>query len=271
MRTTVIMNLKGGTGKTVTAINTGGFCIVMDPNTGAILAHDHDQAVLLIDADSQANLTEFVSRAPADRMVIGGMTDLLKGLDAHPAPSKIPGVWLLPADEKLMALDVTSAGNGQADPMALAEFLNTAESDTAIDWCIIDCPPAFNAAAMAALIAADEVVIPVKLDAFGIRGLSKILEQIRNMRKINPGLEIAGVLPTMYYADPTQRDAEQKLRMSLTAARIRMFHHIRRSTRVDDMTFAQSPLIVSSPKSKATHDYKVFARDLMDLAEGGAV
>ena len=251
------MNLKGGTGKTVTAINTG-----------AILAHDHDQTVLLIDADSQANLTEFVTRAPADRMVIGGMTDLLKGLDAHPAPSKIPGVWLLPADEKLMALDVTSAGNGQADPMALAEFLDTAESDISTDWCIIDCPPAFNAAAMAALIAADEVVIPVKLDAFGIRGLSKILEQIRNMRKINPGLEIAGVLPTMFYDTPEQRKALSKLQNSLKAAGIHCFYPIHRSVMVDDSTFAEEPLIKSSPRSKACQCYRRFVKELLAM-EGG--
>ena len=48
MRTTAIMNLKGGTGKTVTAINMA-----------AILAKDYDQRVLLVDADSQANLTQF--------------------------------------------------------------------------------------------------------------------------------------------------------------------------------------------------------------------
>ena len=242
------MNLKGGTAKTVTAINTA-----------AILARDHAQRILLVDADSQANLTEFVSNGLPDGLSIGGFADLLRGQPAYP----------LPADETLMALDVSAASSGAAKALALADWLETVEDR--FDWCIVDCPPAFSAGAMAALAAADEVVIPMKLDAFGIRGMANLLEQIRNMRKVNRDLEVAGVLPTMYYADPTQAEAKQKLRMSLTAARIRMFHHIRRSTRVDDMTFAQSPLIVSSPKSKATHDYKVFARDLMDLAEGGAV
>lgn len=252
------MNLKGGTAKTVTAINTA-----------AILARDHAQRILLVDADSQANLTEFVSNGLPDGLSIGGFADLLRGQPAYPLPTKMKNVFLLPADETLMALDVSAASSGAAKALALADWLETVGDR--FDWCIVDCPPAFSAGAMAALAAADEVVIPMKLDAFGIRGMANLLEQIRNMRKVNRDLEVAGVLPTMYYADPTQAEAEQKLRMSLTAARIRMFHHIRRSTRVDDMTFAQDPLIVSSPKSKATHDYKVFARDLMELAEGGAV
>ena len=249
VRTTAIMNLKGGTGKTVTAINLA-----------AILARDHAQRVLLVDADSQANLTEFVSSSP-DQIVAGGFSDLLRGRPGFGIATKMRNVRLLPADETLMELDVSSAGNGTADPMALAAWL---DSQTRTDWCIIDCPPAFSAAAMAALIAADEVVIPMKLDAFGIRGMRNLLEQIRNMRKVNPDLELAGVLPTMYYPDPSQAAVEEELRDRLTRAGITLFRHIRRSVKVDASTFSQAALIYSSPKSKTTYDYKVFARQLID-------
>jgi len=116
---------------------------------------------------------------------------------------------------------------------------------------------------MAALAAADDVVIPVKLDAFGIRGLVKLTAQIRNMRKINPDLEIAGVLPTMYYTSAGQRQAEAELRASLEKLGIRCFQHIRRSPSVDGSTFEQSPLVYYSPKSGACRDYKIFVRDLI--------
>ena len=255
MRTTAIMNLKGGTGKTVTAINLA-----------AILARDYAQRVLLVDADSQANLTEFVTDY-LDNVMTGGFADLLSGRHAVTWVTKMRNVKLLAADETLMALDVSAAGNGTADPMALAEFLN--QNEDKFDWCIIDCPPAFSAAAMAALIAANEVVIPMKLDAFGIRGMRNLLEQIRNMRKINEDLELAGVLPTMFYPDPKQKAVEDDLREGLRKARIRTFHHIRRSTKVDEMTFAQDALIYSSPKSKATLDYKQFVKDLIRIGEEG--
>lgn len=250
------MNLKGGTGKTVTAINTA-----------AILASDYSLRVLLVDADSQANLTEFVGRGPADGLTPGGTADLLRGLRAFPVPTKLQNVDLIHADETLMALDVTAAGNGAADPMALTDYL--ADNRLAWDWTVIDCPPAFSAGAAAALIAADEVVIPLKLDAFGVRGLANLLEQINNMRKLNAGLEIAGVLPTMCYPCEQQRKAAADLKASLARIGIRMFRPIRRSPKVDEMTFAQTPIAQFSPRSNPARDYRDFVAALIALKEGG--
>ncbi len=256
------MNLKGGTAKTVTAINTA-----------AILARDYDATVLLVDADSQANLTEFVSRGLPDGVTPGGLPDLLRGMQAMPLPTKLPGVSILHADETLMELDVTAAGSGAADPMALADWLADHAED--YDYCVIDCPPAFSAAAMAALIAADEVVVPMKLDAFGIRGMANLLEQVRNMRRVNGGLEVAGVLPTMCYVSPTQKQAEESLRQSLHGIGLRCFHHIRRSIRVDDLTFEQRALIYGSPKSAAARDYRIFCGELYgrpaEVRDGGVL
>ena len=241
------MNLKGGTAKTITAINMA-----------AILARDYAMRILLVDADSQANLTEFVT--PVDHTLVpGGFADLLRGQEAMPLPTKMKNVKILHGDETLMDLDISSAG---------CDLLQSPGIRDSFDWCIIDCPPAFSAGAMAALIAADEVIIPLKLDAFGIRGLANLMEQIRNMRRINPDLEIAGVLPTMYYSDGVQREAEADLRESLARAGIRTFHHITRSAGVDESTFGQRPLIECKPKSKACHAYKILCRDLVN-EDGG--
>lgn len=256
MRTTAIMNQKGGTAKTVTAINTA-----------ALLAREYAQRVLLVDADSQANLTEFVTADLPDGLTPGGLPDLLRGLKAFPLPTKLQNVSILHADETLMELDVTAVSAGKTNPMALADFLE--EQEDRYDWCVVDCPPAFSAAAVAALVAADDVIIPIKIDAFGIRGMANLLEQIRNMQKLNPDLEIAGVLPTMTYPSEMQRKTERELRASLEAGGLRVFHHIRRSTKVDESTFAQQALIYSSPKSGAARDYRTFVADLMAMQEGG--
>lgn len=252
MRTTAIMNLKGGTAKTVTAINTA-----------AILSKDYGQRVLLIDADSQGNLSEFTAKNPEELGGVPGTADLLKGNTALPVETKIPDVQLIPGDENLMALDVTAVSQGSANPMALKDLTDGLGEAEAYDRVIIDCPPAFNAAAMAALLAADDVLIPVKLDAFGIRGLAKIMAQIRNMKKINPDLEVAGVLPTMYYSCPKQKEAEEDLRTALQAIGIRCFHHVQRSASVDSSTFEQKPLVYFSPTSKACRHYRQFVGELM--------
>ena len=255
MITIAYMNLKGGTAKTVSTINTA-----------AILAAHHMKKVLLVDADSQANLTEFVLPTGADAISAGGLSDLLCGRSAHPRPTKMKNVQVITADDELMELDVTSISSQRSDPMTLRDYLQ--ENGERWDYCLIDCPPAFSAGAMAALLAADFVVIPMKLDAFGIRGMTNLHRQIRNMQRVNSELEIAGVLPTMVYPDGTQKSSLAKLRSGLKMEGIRTVRQVRRSPKVDETTFAQRPLIESSPRGKVTHDYKVFVRDLLAVCEG---
>ena len=254
------MNLKGGTAKTVTAVNAA-----------AILARDFGQRVLLVDADSQGNLTEFMREpeAAATRSLHEGLADLLKGFRVPVRDTAVLGVRMLPATDELMDLDVSKAGTGEADVMALAEFC--AEVDAQYDVMLIDCPPAFNAAAMAALIAADDVIIPMKLDAFSVRGLANMLHQVQCMRKVNPALEIAGILPTMWYKTRDMENAE----LSLKGSGLPVFPHISRSSAVDRSTFQQRALIWSSPHCSACRDYRQFVRLYLDgsvrAAEGGAV
>lgn len=255
MRTSVILNLKGGVAKTATAVNMA-----------AILANDHKQRVLLVDADSQCNTTEFFGGNPEH----GNLAEVLRQRSdgAYFAAVSIqhtnfPGVDLLAGDDSLMDLDLTKVETADVKATVLREMVSILEERDAYDVCLVDCPPAFNAASAAALIAADEVIIPIKLDAFSLRGMTNLLRQISNMRQINPRLRLAGCLPTMWYKSENIVDAEVTLRTS----GLPVYPHIRRTDKVDDMTFAQEPLLISSPRSAAGIDYRNFVR--VWLNEGG--
>lgn len=247
IRTTAILNLKGGVAKTTTVINMA-----------AILARDYGSRVLLIDADSQCNTTEFFAAEPA----FGNLADVLRCAEMYDEPGLLAAGYIqktafdnidiLPADETLMDMDLSKVEQGTVNSNVL-RYLVEAVKDR-YGYILIDCPPAFNAASAAALIAADDVVIPIKLDAFSLRGMVNLTRQIRNMRRINPRLKLAGVLSTMWYKDSQIKDAEAQLRK----AGLRLFHHIRRSDQVDKMTFRQEPLLISSPNSAAGVDYKKF-------------
>ena len=253
MRTTVILNLKGGVAKTATTVNTA-----------AILAKDYGKRVLVIDADSQCNTTEFFGGDPAK----GNLAGLLRDGRAEDAAwgiqsTRLPGVDLLAGDESLMDLDLTTAALNAAQTGCLREMAQALDSMGLYDWILVDCPPAFNAASAAALLAADEVVIPIKLDAFSLRGMANLMRQIANMRQINGKLRLAGLLPTMWYKSDNIQEAETQL---LTSG-LPVFPHIRRTNKVDDMTFAQEPLISCHPKSAACIDYRRFVAQLIN---GGA-
>ena len=155
MRVTAILNMKGGVGKTTTAVNMA-----------AILARDHKARVLLIDADSQCNTTEFFGADPKG----GNLADILR----QKGPSDLTyaqtciwktqysGVDVMPGDDSLMDLDLSKVEAGSVNANVLR--LLTRAVAGRYDYILIDCPPAFNAASAAALIAAHDVIIPIKLD-----------------------------------------------------------------------------------------------------------
>ena len=159
-----------------------------------------------------------------------------------------------------MDLDLTKVELKDVRALVLREMVQQLAAEDRYDYCIVDCPPAFNAASTAALIAADDVVIPIKLDAFALRGMGNLMRQITNMRKINPSLRLSGCLPTMWYNSPLIVEAEKTLRDS----GLPMYPHIRRTNKVDAMTFAQEPLLVTSPRSAAGIDYREFVREYME-------
>ena len=253
MRTIAIMNQKGGVAKTVTCVNMA-----------AILAADYEKRVLVVDADSQANTTEFFGGLPGGAISLGDLLRKSK-MDGLIHPANFPGVSLIGADDSLMDLDLSAVKSRTADVSALARLLALRADD--FDYCLIDCPPAFNAASAAALLAAEDVIIPIKPDAFSLRGMGNLLRQIRNMQEINPGLHMAGLLPTMVYRSERVKNAMDILNKS----GFPLFPAVRRSARVDDMTFAQTPLIKSSPNSAACVDYRRFVKAYLRGGEWYAV
>ena len=257
MRTSVILNQKGGVGKSATVINVA-----------AVLAHYYGKRVLVVDGDAQGNTTEFFGADPA----LGNLAEILRhGRDegcfaaAHIQPTNFPGIDILASDDSLMDLDLTAVKLGDAQVEVLRDMAVKLTELDKYDYVLCDCPPAFNAASAAALVAADDVIIPIKLDAFSMRGMAKILRQITNMRSINPKLQVSGILPTMWYKSEKMAQSEQILRSS----GLPVFSRIRRSDKVDDMTYAQEPLLQFSPRSAAGVDYRRFVAEWMGGAGNG--
>ena len=250
MKTTAILNLKGGVAKTTTAINLA-----------AVLARYMGKRVLLIDADSQCNLTEFCGIDP--EKTAASLADVLRcGKSANPdfviQKSSIDGVDIIPAADELMGLDITAMKYGAGKPESIREFLGLVRNR--YDFCLIDCPPAFSASGFAALVAADDVLIPIKMDAFSLRGMGNLMQQVENMRRLNSRLEVVGLLPTMFY----KSDRTEEARKVLAKSPYRVFPAIRQSRRVDEMTYRQEPLCVCSPTSAAAVDYRRFANKYLE-------
>lgn len=252
MKAIAILNLKGGVGKTVTAVNVAH-----------ILASEHAKRVLLIDCDSQCNSTEFYGVDDDDGATLA---EIMTG-DADPFyPNNIIsadyGVDLIPASDRLMDLDLSTVGK-RVNGKRLRDLCDAIREDNSYDYVLFDCPPAFNAASAAALLAADSVIVPIKLDAFSVRGLANVRHQITNMRKVNPGLRMDGALITMWHNASVIVEAEASLRKSGVLTVFKTV--IRRTDKIDEMTFERKPITLYSPYSAAGRDYRRFVSELLKL------
>ena len=176
MKVISIVNLKGGVGKTVTTVNFA-----------AELAA-RGKLVLVLDADPQANATKFYGLKGEDCNTLAGrMSGYADCVDEFIYETSTPGINCIPSEISLIEADIASVQTGAGSNM-LKGFLDAVDEENAFavaagdlprcDYCIIDCPPSFTAASVAAIAASDEIIIPIKIDSFAIDGMSELLAQI---------------------------------------------------------------------------------------------
>ncbi len=243
-----------------------------------ILATQYRKRVLVIDADAQGNLSQYFGVSAQE----GASTlDLLQGTHepvysdwVMPARPDV-AIDIIPSDMTLLYADVdvyegrfTSRHSMEELRAAIEEDAQSSDEDAraaAYDYMLIDCPPAFSAASAAALVAADDVVIPIRLDAFSTAGMADLITQITNMQRVNPRLRVAGILATQYTNTEESIEALKYLQQSSLPV---YKWPIRRSERVSAATYARVPLIQFSPHCAAARDYRLFVKEYM-AQEGG--
>ena len=253
MKTIAIMNNKGGVGKTVTAINLAD-----------ILVREYGKRVILVDCDGQMNLTRFFL-PQFDPQYHFTMANLLQGDGKAFWQDNLltleERLYLLPGSSELYALDLSAFQYGNTgDAFAAQRFAQAVAQDDGADFCIFDCPPGYTAASVAALLAAEEVVIPMTVDGFSFAGMRDMQAQIDNLRRANVGVRVSGVLLTQWRNSDVVRQGEALLRsMDVPVFR----QTIRRTEKVPESTFDQTPIVRYSSRSAASRDYRAWVQEFL--------
>ncbi|MEP6463583.1 MAG: ParA family protein [Frankiaceae bacterium] len=246
-------NQKGGVGKTTTTINLG-----------AALA-EYGRRVLLVDFDPQGALSVGLGFQPGqfDRTVY----DLLLERDVSAGdvirPTAVPGLDLLPSNIDLSGAEVElvmEVGREQTLRRALAPVLAD------YDEVLLDCQPSLGLLTVNALAAADGVVIPLECEYFALRGVALLTNTMEKVRdRINPELELIGVLPTMY--DARTLHGREVLKTLVGGFGDKVFHTvINRTVRFPETTVAGEPITTFAPTSAGAIAYRQLARELLATA-----
>ena len=255
---TAICNQKGGVGKTTTAVNLG---------IGLV---KEGKRVLLVDVDAQGSLTTSLGYTRPDQMENTLATILGRVILEKPiAPGdgilhQTEGIDLLPANIELSGIEVTLV-NTMSREIMLREYLNSIRNE--YDEILLDCCPSLGMLTINALAAADKVIIPAQAHYLSLRGMEQLIHTISKVKKkINPGLEIAGVLITMADMRTTySRDIVEMLRGKY-GDKLRIFDSIiPQSIRAAETSAEGKSIYLHDPAGKVSAAYAAFTQEVVAL------
>lgn len=249
-------NQKGGVAKTTTSITLAAGLVDIGRN------------VLVVDLDAQACATFSLGIDPED--LPSDTTDFLLGdVDPQRRDREVrstmcmtdDGITLLPATLALAAADVALA-----DRPSRERILDQVLADLRLefDYIIIDCSPSLGLTTINALVAADDVLVPLKCETLSHRGLGQLMESIDEVRRwSNPDLRIAGIVPTLFDG----RTAHAKAVLADIGPRygVRVFDPIPRSIRFAEAPAAGRTILATAPHSPGARAYRRLAHEVAAL------
>jgi chromosome partitioning protein len=241
-----LVNQKGGTGKTTSAVNLGSAFASLR------------KRILLIDLDPQGSLTFSLGIHNTSRSVA---SLFLKEALAGEVIVRTENMEVIPADLRLADIEMSLSALEER-----AFFLkNIIRSLPSYDHILIDCPPSLSLLTINALTAAEQVIIPLQMEVLSMKGLQQILQTIEKVNAaFDHHLQILGVLPVM--VDSRKNLNGEVLAYIKEHYAVNLFQtHIRTNVKASEAPSFGKSVIAYAPQSNSARDYMALASEIVNL------
>ena len=247
-KTFVLVNQKGGVGKTTSAINIGAYLA------------EFGKKVLLVDFDSQGNMSSGVGtikEKPTIYEVLAGQCQVEEAV-RH---TSVDNLDVIPASISLSGASIELVDQNERE-FFLKKSL--APLKDKYDYILIDCPPSLGILTLNGLVAADEVLIPMQCEYFAFEGISLLLQTIKRTQKsVNPGLKIGGIFFTMY--DSRTKLAQEVVLQVKSYFKDVVFNTIiPRNIRLSEAPSHGLPICKYDPNCQGARSYKSLAQEVIN-------
>jgi chromosome partitioning protein len=246
MRIIAVANQKGGSSKTTVSVNLAAGLVY------------HGKRVLLVDIDPQANASQWLGIHDTGKGLLdvfignGNLADII-----HNTPF---GVDVIPSSTWMIQSEKLLHGEVGAETILRRKLKSL---DDKWDYILIDCPPNLGILVINALVAAQEVIVPVLAQILSVVGLSQLLETLEVVKdRINPNIRISGIVTCRY--DARTRHSQEVMEIlkdrfgDLVCKTV-----IRENIRIAEAPSFSQPVSVYDPHSRGTEDFRQLAKEII--------
>ena len=249
MRTIAIVNQKGGSGKTTTAVNLA-----------ATLA-ELNKKVLLVDLDPQASASLWFGIRDKGRNFYDVLTNEKKIIEAL-EKTTVPDLDLVPSSPLLSGVEKALANEVGAEKILKSRFEELKEKPW--DYLLMDCPPTLGILSLNALSFAEEVLVPVETHVMALHGLVQLLKTIKLVQdRLNPTLRISGILACRVdFRTKHSPEVLQQLKNRFVGQVYKSV--IRENIKLAEAPLHLKPIIQFDTNSNGARDYRALAQEILE-------
>jgi len=247
-----VINQKGGVGKTTTVINLG------------TALSFRGKKILIIDLDPQGNATTGFGLSNNNTPTIYDVLNGNSSFDNTIKDTKINNLQIVSSNVDLSGLEVETASENRRAFLLkdkLENFINSSKND--FDYIFIDCPPSLSLLTVMSLVVAKSLIVPLQAEFFALEGVSQLMRTIERVKvKLNPSLEIRGVILTMF-------DKRNKLSSEVDLEARKFFNKkvyqtvIPRNVRLSEAPSHGMPVLMYDKLCSGSKSYSSFADEFL--------